>query len=254
MRSSATRLDALLLGEADAGRRRAAPSASNAADTGGPVTSSSRSVCRSAIFADPRRQPPRRAVGLDRLVDRQPRVLEPRLERRAELRGQARQPAGRESLRCRSRCSSSRSMRQALGLRCRLAARGVACADVRLADRDGQLPHAQDVGGALGHADAAARVEHVEQVRALQAVLERRQQQPALQQLLAERVVLVEQVAMERRELARGRCRCPGRRRTSTARPPRAAAPRRTSRRRPTRGRTRCRPSAGTSRCARGRR
>ena len=37
-----------------------------------------------------------------------------------------------------------------------------------------QLPHAQDVGRPLGDADAAAAVEDVEQVRALQAFLERR--------------------------------------------------------------------------------
>ena len=43
----------------------------------------------------------------------------------------------------------------------------------------GELPDAQDVGGALGDADAVARVEHVEQVRALQAVLERRPDQAA---------------------------------------------------------------------------
>ena len=41
---------------------------------------------------------------------------------------------------------------------------------------DGHLPHAQDVGHALGHvADAAGGVEQIEHVRALQAVVERRQ-------------------------------------------------------------------------------
>src|SRR5437762_13919645 len=43
--------------------------------------------------------------------------------------------------------------------------------DVRLRDADRELPHAQDVSGPLGHADAVACVEHVEDVRALEAVL-----------------------------------------------------------------------------------
>ena len=56
---------------------------------------------------------------------------------------------------------------------------------VGLGDGHGQLADAQDVGGALGDADAAARVEHVEEVRALEALLERRDDQPGVDQLLA---------------------------------------------------------------------
>src|SRR5688572_3271295 len=73
---------------------------------------------------------------------------------------------------------------------------------MRPGNPDGELTHAQDVGGALGDADAAARVEDVEQVRALQAVLERRQDQVRRQQLLAKLEVPVEQLPMTRAELA----------------------------------------------------
>ena len=72
---------------------------------------------------------------------------------------------------------------------------------MRLGDPDGELTHAQDVGGALGDADAAARIEDVEQVRALQAVLERRQNQARGEQLLAELEVAIEELAMTRAEL-----------------------------------------------------
>ena len=68
-------------------------------------------------------------------------------------------------------------------------------------DRDRQLPYAQDVGRAFGHADAAARVEHVEQVRALQALIERRQHEAGIDQHFGEIVVTGEQVAMERRNI-----------------------------------------------------
>jgi len=74
---------------------------------------------------------------------------------------------------------------------------------VLFTDGDGELPHAQDVGRALGHAHAAARVEQVEQVRALQAVLKGRQAQAALEQLFTKLVVLIELPAMERREPVR---------------------------------------------------
>ena len=125
---------------------------------------------------------------------------------------------------------------------------------VRLRNRHRQLADAQDVGGALGDADAAAAVEDVEQVRALQAFLERGPDQARRQQLLAEAVVPLEQVAVVRGELSPRRRPRPGRTRTSTARSPRGAAPRDTSRPAPTRGRRRCPPAAAPSRCARGRR
>src|SRR5262245_52354395 len=67
---------------------------------------------------------------------------------------------------------------------------------VGLADRDGQLPDAEDVGRALGDADAPARVEQVEEVRTLQRELERRQQQPGLEHLLAEGERVVEELAV----------------------------------------------------------
>ena len=70
----------------------------NAADTGGPVTSSSRSVCRSASLRHARGQPSRRAEGLGRRLGRQPQLLEPGVQVRAELRRQPRQPAGRNLL------------------------------------------------------------------------------------------------------------------------------------------------------------
>ena len=65
-----------------------------------------------------------------------------------------------------------------------------------------KLTHAQDVGRALPHTDAAARVEHVEDVRALQAIVQRRQRQARIEQLLGEAVVLLEQIAVEGGELA----------------------------------------------------
>src|SRR5688572_5956881 len=50
-------------------------------------------------------------------------------------------------------------------------------ADVRLGNAHRELADAQDVGRALGDADAAARIQNVEQVRALQRVLEGRPHQ-----------------------------------------------------------------------------
>src|SRR6185436_2393782 len=72
----------------------------------------------------------------------------------------------------------------------------VLCLDIRLGDADRQLPHAQDVRRSFGHPDAAARIEDVEQVRALQALLERRKNQMRVEQLLAEREVAIEELAM----------------------------------------------------------
>src|SRR5687767_12936737 len=69
--------------------------------------------------------------------------------------------------------------------------------DVTLANRERELTDAEDVGHSLGDADAAAGVEQVEQMRALQAMLERGQNQPALQQLFAELVGFIEQMTME---------------------------------------------------------
>ena len=180
-RSSASNLDAVLRARSRAPPASAVPSASNAADTGGPVTSSSRSVCRSAMLRDAHGQAPRRAEGLDRRVRRA--AARSSAARRASRRAAASAPAASwpavSSTPISS--SSSRSIRRRRSTRRRL---GVGRLDVGLRDRHRQLPDAQDVGRALGDADAAARVEHVEQVRALQAVLERRQTRPDSQQRL----------------------------------------------------------------------
>src|SRR6188768_582639 len=69
---------------------------------------------------------------------------------------------------------------------------------IRLRNPDCQLPHPQDVGCPLRYADAAAGVEDVEQVGALQALLERRQHEARAEEHAAERVVALEQVAMMR--------------------------------------------------------
>ena len=230
------------------------PSGLNAADTGGPVTSSSKSVCRSASSRDARGQAARRAVGLGRArrsssrasFSRASSVLRraARSARAASWPGISSQPISISSSRSMATCPRSRS-----------AARCCSAPRTPWQMRERQLPHAQDVGRALGDADAAARVEDVEQVRALQAVLERRQDQ-------ARRRAASRRTRSSCRTDRDG-ARANSRRRSCPDLAERvlrlldllaAAAPRRTSRRRPTRGRTRCRPSAGTSRCARGRR
>src|SRR5687768_412003 len=67
-----------------------------------------------------------------------------------------------------------------------------------LRDRHRHLANPEDVGHSFGHADAAARVEQVEHVRTLQAVIERRQHQVAAKQRLAQAVVLIEEVPVQR--------------------------------------------------------
>src|SRR5215204_6767534 len=79
--------------------------------------------------------------------------------------------------------------------------------DVSLGNRHGQLTDAQDVGGAFGDAHPAARVEHVEDVRALEALLEGGYDQPRVDQRLRELEVLVEEIAMERGKDARRQAR-----------------------------------------------
>ena len=48
---------------------------------------------------------------------------------------------------------------------------GIAAGEPGFAASLGERPDAQDVGGALGHADGAARVEQVEQMARLQALV-----------------------------------------------------------------------------------
>lgn len=67
----------------------------------------------------------------------------------------------------------------------------------RLGNRDRELPHTQNVGGALGDADAATGIEHIEGVGALQGVIKRRQHQARLEQRGREVVVLTEELAVE---------------------------------------------------------
>src|SRR4029434_7912239 len=64
--------------------------------------------------------------------------------------------------------------------------------NVGFCDADGQLPDPQDVGSTLGHPDAVARVENVEEMRTLEAVLQRRPDQSGIQQRLCKAIVPVE--------------------------------------------------------------
>ena len=79
----------------------------------------------------------------------------------ADLVRQAGQPAGRQLF------AADFEEQLAIHVRPSLSARGLF--DVRLRDADGELSHAQNVSGPFGHADAVARVENVEQMRALEA-------------------------------------------------------------------------------------
>src|SRR5262249_17482794 len=73
--------------------------------------------------------------------------------------------------------------------------------NLSLGDADGQLADAQNVGRSLGHADAVARIENVEQVRALERVLERRPEQLRLQERHGQLMIALEEVAVKRAEL-----------------------------------------------------
>ena len=70
-------------------------------------------------------------------------------------------------------------------------------------DADSELPHPQDVGGALRHADAVARIENVEQMGAPQAVFERGPEEARRKKGFGQLVVAVEQLAMNRGERRR---------------------------------------------------
>src|SRR3989442_6696900 len=72
-----------------------------------------------------------------------------------------------------------------------------AALDVRFRDADRELADAKNERGAFGDADAVARVEDVEQMRALQRVLERGPDELRFQQRARELVVALEQVAVE---------------------------------------------------------
>ena len=87
------------------------PSGLNAAETGGPISSSSRSVWRSAMLGDARRQAARRAVGLDRrLGTRGGASFSRAADGLAESARSAAAASSPESPRSRVRCSSSRSI------------------------------------------------------------------------------------------------------------------------------------------------
>src|SRR6185295_12261890 len=92
----------------------------------------------------------------------------------------------------------SRSSRSKAGSSCNRWGRAF---DVGLGDADGQLTDAQNVGRSLGHADAVARVQDVEQMRALERVLERRPDQLRLQERRSQLMIALEEVAVKRAEL-----------------------------------------------------
>src|SRR5262249_22655287 len=68
--------------------------------------------------------------------------------------------------------------------------RGLPLLEVQLRDLPREVPHPDDVRGALGDRDRAARVEQVERVRALQHLIVGRQRQLALDQPLGLGLVL----------------------------------------------------------------
>src|SRR5688500_15662882 len=175
----------------------ASPSGLNAADTGGPVTSSSKSVWRSD--RRPTRAVSRRGVlkvsmgasGVSRSSFRRASRCVPTcaVSPGSHEAGISSQPIS---------MSSSRSMRSgARGQR--FVGRGGL--HLRPDNLHGELADAQDVGGALGDADAAARIEDVEQVRALEAVLERRQDEAGIEQRARKGKRLVEEVPVQRGEV-----------------------------------------------------
>ena len=84
----------------------------------------------------------------------------------------------------------------------RLVLLAFAAADVGLGDRHRQLPHAEDVGRSLRDTDATAGIQHVEHMRALQAVIQRRQHEVRIQQHQRERVVSIEELPVKCRKLA----------------------------------------------------
>ena len=93
VRPSSSTDDALLAREADGRRRRLAVGAERRGDrrAGDQLFEV---LLTLGDLGEPRRQPPRRAVRLDRRAGRDARVLQPRLDALAELPRQPRQPGG----------------------------------------------------------------------------------------------------------------------------------------------------------------
>src|SRR5688572_11641545 len=165
------------------------PSGPKAAATAGPVTCSSRSVWRSEMRETPAMS--RRGVAW---VSTGAPALMRKVSSSAPRRSPSCRDSGASQLAGISSHPISSSSSRSMGNRG--GRRGL---DVGLGDGHRELADAQDVRGPLGDADAAAGVEHVEQVRALEALLERGNDQPGLDQLLGHAEVLVEEVAMKRR-------------------------------------------------------
>ncbi len=114
----------------------------------------------------PRRQTPGGAVAFRLGRGGEPDLLEARVEMPRELRRQSRQPTRRNLL--------APDLNQQLAIHALGPFRDrEGISDVRPGNPDRELPDPENVGGPLGDADAAARIKHVEQVRALETVLER---------------------------------------------------------------------------------
>jgi hypothetical protein len=145
----------------------------------------------------PRRETAGRRVGLHRGARGETQLAQARLHPVGQLLGQSGQPRRRQLF--------DTNLDQQLSVhQCPLSTGRLRLSHPGLRDRDRQLPHAQDIRHPLGDADAAARIEQVEHVRALEAVVERGQHQAGTQQRTSEAVILVEQVPMERMELRGG--------------------------------------------------
>src|SRR5688572_17155278 len=179
------------------------PSAPNAAATGGPVSVSSRSSCRSTsagTHAANRRGVPCTSIdspagspcALSATRNTSPMCC---------VRGGS-HDAGSSSTPI--SMSSSRSMVRLPSVAHHGLIRQHGIRRPRSGNGDRQLPDFQDVRRAFRHADAAARVEQVEGMRTLEAIVERRQHEPRFHERACATVVLRKQVLVKPRELALG--------------------------------------------------
>jgi len=117
---------------------------------------------------DPRSQSPRRAVRFGGRIGLQPQLLQTGIQLLAELPRQSRQPAGWNFLTADFDQEFAVHRLGPFPRWCAAEAGHVTIRrgwrNVRLCNLHGKLPHTQDVRRALGHADAAAGVENIEQM------------------------------------------------------------------------------------------
>src|SRR5579864_1321317 len=172
------------------------PSGSKDAATGGPMTVSSRSSCRSTSSAT-------QAVSRRGVAWVSTDVLGKPCSRRRvfSCSPSSAVRAGSHAAGSSSTPISSSSSRSMDRLRLLFSRRYV---QPSIGNRDRELPDAQDVRGPLGHTDAAARIEHVEDVRALEAEVEGGKNEARANEFLGEGVASLELIAVERRKALLG--------------------------------------------------